>query len=279
MDVPPGISVVVILYALVKQCRTLGAYKFARTVYQKLQRLHIPARFVPIIEMGDLTIRAKPFNDAEDLLPLCYRCSTTNPLANPKGNQCVNCQQEFVYSIATFDVLPIVKFEIEESLTDEEAINLIRASPEEPLKKRATSSKSGNRQSRRTQDHWEEETSSHFESLRIRDENYFDASEADLESLDNQEVDPFTIQMSSLESMEGKRVVADYHILSSLRESEVFMASPPEPLRKVFFKNLMPEMSIIMCPFCHRFCLEDFESNILQDSRCSFCRNKLVIKQ
>lgn len=55
----------VILYGLVKQCGHLGAFKLARSAYEKLQSLYIPPRFLPSIEMGDLTIRAKPFNDAE----------------------------------------------------------------------------------------------------------------------------------------------------------------------------------------------------------------------
>lgn len=251
--------------------------------------------------MGDLTIRAKPFNDAEvrflltiffitldncfqlhlfqDLLPLCYRCSTTNPLANPKGNQCINCQQEFVYSFATFDVLPIVKFDIEEGITDQEAIQLIEKAVPDQSRKRRTSGKKNSRK-QTPQDSWQEERSSNFQSLKIRDESNYEASdEGDFDSLQRQESDPFTIQMSSLEAMEGTTVIADHDILSSLRSSEVFIASPPEPLRKVFYKNLVPEMSIIMCPSCHKFFLEDFESHILQDSKCSFCRNKLDLRQ
>lgn len=56
-----------VLYALAKQGRNLGAYKLARLVYEKLHTLHIPPRYQTSIEMGDLTIRAKPFSDAEVL--------------------------------------------------------------------------------------------------------------------------------------------------------------------------------------------------------------------
>ena len=38
----------------------------------------------------------------QDLLPMCYRCSTTNPLLNTQGNVCLNCRQPFVFSFATF---------------------------------------------------------------------------------------------------------------------------------------------------------------------------------
>lgn len=38
----------------------------------------------------------------QELQPMCYRCSTTNPLLNNKGNQCINCRQPFVYSFSSF---------------------------------------------------------------------------------------------------------------------------------------------------------------------------------
>lgn len=38
----------------------------------------------------------------QEVLPLCYRCSTTNPLLNSKGNHCINCRQPFVYSFSSF---------------------------------------------------------------------------------------------------------------------------------------------------------------------------------
>lgn len=53
------------LYALAKQSRKLGAYKLARYSYEKLQELHVPSRFQESIELGSLTIRAKPFHDSE----------------------------------------------------------------------------------------------------------------------------------------------------------------------------------------------------------------------
>lgn len=38
----------------------------------------------------------------QELLPMCYRCSTTNPLLNNGGNCCVNCRQPFVHSFVSF---------------------------------------------------------------------------------------------------------------------------------------------------------------------------------
>eukprot|EP00057_Strongylocentrotus_purpuratus_P025672 XP_011680146.1 PREDICTED: intraflagellar transport protein 122 homolog [Strongylocentrotus purpuratus] len=105
-DIPHGISKVNTLYALAKQSRNLGAFKLARFAFEKLQSLRIPLRFQESIDLGSITIRSKPFHDAEDVLPMCYRCSTTNPLLNNQGNQCINCSQPFVHSFASFEVPP-----------------------------------------------------------------------------------------------------------------------------------------------------------------------------
>jgi hypothetical protein len=40
-----------------------------------------------------LFFRSKPYHDSDELLTMCYRCSTTNPLFNPRGNRCNNCHQ------------------------------------------------------------------------------------------------------------------------------------------------------------------------------------------
>jgi intraflagellar transport protein 122 len=65
----------------------------------------------------------------KDLLPVCYRCSTTNPLVSIKGNQCANCKHEFVYSFHSFDVLPLVEFIPNDDISDEEAKKLIDREP------------------------------------------------------------------------------------------------------------------------------------------------------
>ncbi|XP_058293323.1 intraflagellar transport protein 122 homolog isoform X2 [Hylobates moloch] len=64
-DTPSGISKVKILFTLAKQSKALGAYRLARHAYDKLRGLYIPAKFQKSIELGTLTIRAKPFHDSE----------------------------------------------------------------------------------------------------------------------------------------------------------------------------------------------------------------------
>uniref|UniRef100_A0A8C9F9T9 Intraflagellar transport protein 122 homolog n=1 Tax=Pavo cristatus TaxID=9049 RepID=A0A8C9F9T9_PAVCR len=124
-EIPLGISKVNTLFALAKQSKALGAYKLARHAYDKLQGLQVPARFQKSVELGSLTIRSKPFHDSEELVPLCYRCSTNNPLLNNLGNVCINCRQPFVFSASSYEVLHLVEFYLEEGITDEEAVSLI----------------------------------------------------------------------------------------------------------------------------------------------------------
>ena len=84
------------------QARNLGAYKLARHVLEKIQTLRVPVRFSigcsfifalvfflnlcsrfrDNVQLACLMVKAKPYHDNEELLTMCYRCSTTNPLLN-----------------------------------------------------------------------------------------------------------------------------------------------------------------------------------------------------
>ncbi|XP_061864222.1 intraflagellar transport protein 122 homolog isoform X3 [Colius striatus] len=169
-ETPLGISKVNTLFALAKQSKALGAYKLARHAYDKLQGLQVPARFQKSIELGSLTIRSKPFHDSEELVPLCYRCSTNNPLLNNLGNVCINCRQPFVFSASSYEVLHLVEFYLEDGITDEEAVALIDL--EAPrLNKR--------------ENKWQEMRGDYAQSLRLDDNT--DTIEDD---------DPFTAKLS-----------------------------------------------------------------------------------
>jgi intraflagellar transport protein 122 len=130
--IPRGISKASTLYTLARQAMVLGAYKLARHAYDRLSKLQIPDRKVEEIEIDMLLVQAKPVRDDPDHLPVCYRCSSTNPLLNPftnkfaKGDVCTNCGHPFVRSFINFDILPLVEFVPEPSISDEEAIEYIR---------------------------------------------------------------------------------------------------------------------------------------------------------
>uniref|UniRef100_A0A8I5QL12 Intraflagellar transport protein 122 homolog n=1 Tax=Homo sapiens TaxID=9606 RepID=A0A8I5QL12_HUMAN len=82
-DTPSGISKVKILFTLAKQSKALGAYRLARHAYDKLRGLYIPARFQKSIELGTLTIRAKPFHDSEAFILLPHGMELLGPAPLP----------------------------------------------------------------------------------------------------------------------------------------------------------------------------------------------------
>merc|ERR1711871_944964 len=114
------------VFCLAKQARHLGAHKLARDCLDKLQSLHIPPAWREQIDFASVTIRSLPFQDKEQLLPVCYRCGTTNPLIS---RNCVACGHTFVRSYCSFDVLPLVEFVLDDGITDSEATKLIAAAP------------------------------------------------------------------------------------------------------------------------------------------------------
>ncbi|KAI1724928.1 intraflagellar transport protein like protein [Ditylenchus destructor] len=124
------VSRVIVLFTLVKLSRTFANYKTARQALEQLRLLRAPTQYQSLIDIATLEIRAKPFSDTEEFQPMCYSCGTSNPILG--AHSCVHCDAEFVYSFATFEVLPIIEFDITEDLTIEEAIHLIDAEPTSP---------------------------------------------------------------------------------------------------------------------------------------------------
>ncbi|PIO63289.1 hypothetical protein TELCIR_15111, partial [Teladorsagia circumcincta] len=65
----PNISQVLICYTIARIGRELGAYKLARDTLDRLGSLRVPPRLQRDVELMTVNIRAKPFSDADDLLP------------------------------------------------------------------------------------------------------------------------------------------------------------------------------------------------------------------
>lgn len=133
-QMPLGISKASTLYTLARQSMILGTYKLARLAFDRLSKLKLPLQKQEEIELDMMIVQAKPVRDNMDHLPVCYRCGSTNPLLNPftnkfaKGDVCTNCGHPFVRSFINFDVLPLVEFVPDPSISDEDAIELIRQS-------------------------------------------------------------------------------------------------------------------------------------------------------
>ena len=222
-SVPMGVSKVAILYSLAKQSRNLGAFKLARHAYETLQTLRVPTAFREQIDLGAISIRSKPYSDAEDVLPLCYRCSHQAPLLNlTEPYRCTSCKQGFVYSFHSFEVLPLVEFEVENGIENEEAVGLIE--DESRVGKAAGG--------------WKEESSGGADVMNLHD--------------NTEGQDPFTSQFMRFQAGEAfSPVVADRDMLKSMPASEVFVQQWPAPLNFRYYRNVLPEIAVSHCSHCN----------------------------
>ena len=151
-----------------------------------------------------------------------------------RGNQCINCSQPFVHSWVSFEILPLVEFQLEEGITDVEAQRLIESDGGGVEK---------------TQDEERDNM------LTLGDTEDGDTG------------DPFTTRLYSLQQDGGvfSPVVASRSILASLGPGEVIVCKWPAPLRNTYYRNLMPDMAITKCQTCNKVSHDDrcLESNMI----------------
>jgi len=122
---PYGVSNSYTLFTLAKQAMALRAYKLAKSTLERLLKLKLPSTWRDFIEMGSLSMRTKPDDDAEELLPVCFRCCHTFPLQSDIGDKCQVCGHDIIRSFSTFHPLPLVEFELE-GVTDNQALALLK---------------------------------------------------------------------------------------------------------------------------------------------------------
>lgn len=70
---PAGVSRFAVYFTLAKQARKLGANKLAKQMLDKLIQFKVPEKFEEQLEIATVAIRARPYHDPEELLPMCYR--------------------------------------------------------------------------------------------------------------------------------------------------------------------------------------------------------------
>lgn len=243
---PKGVSQFAILYSLSKQATNLGAFKLARQVLDKIQTQRVPLRFQEYVDVSTILVRAKPYHDNDEMLPMCYRCSSYNPLlSSTSSNSCTNCKQPFVHSFVSFEVLPLVEFTLEDDITDEEAVRLIETPP---------SSKPNNNGD------WVSSENENFQTLQLDD---------------NASVDPFTAKLVNFDG-DGDEfipVIVNRATLLALDPSGILICKQPKPLRFRFYRNVIPDLPITICHSCHKaFHVDDYELQVLQKGHCPFCR-------
>ena len=142
-----------------------------------------------------------------------------------RGNQCINCMQPFVHSWVSFEILPLVEFQLEDGISDMEAMRLIE-----------TESGGGS-----GGDKWKEDEGENV--LRLNPEEEVGGGE-----------DPFTTRLYSFQQEGGtfSPVIATRSVLSSLGPGEVIVCRWPPPLKNTYYRNLMPDMAITKCQTCNK---------------------------
>ncbi|OQR94940.1 Intraflagellar Transport Protein, partial [Achlya hypogyna] len=128
---PPGISLARVVFTLAQHAQQLEAFKLARQMYERLHQMRVRPEWQQTIDLTSMVIQTKPYSDRDDLLPIDYRSSSTNPLLHPSngGDVCVVSGHPFVRSFLSFDNLPLVEFAPTPDLSDEEAVALIETLP------------------------------------------------------------------------------------------------------------------------------------------------------
>ncbi|XP_034942292.1 intraflagellar transport protein 122 homolog [Chelonus insularis] len=233
-----NVSKITIIYALVKQARILGADKLAIQLIEQMREMKIPDHLLGQIELVTLSARAHKYRDPEELLPLCYRCSTFNPLLpanNYSTNRCVQCNLKFHYSFVSFEMLPLVEFELEDGITDAEARKLIE-DPNTPV-----------------------------ESIEmVKDQMTITTEEPDL----------FTANLLKYEEKRQESTIkVGRTVLKSMEPYNVLIVEWPKPFKTKYYRNLLTDVQVTYCPSCLRlFQADDYELATIRHGHCPFCR-------
>jgi intraflagellar transport protein 122 len=283
VDAPFGISKVNTLYTLAKQAKVLGAFKLARSTYDRLQQLKVPEAWDDNIDLDMMTIQAKPVRDNPELAPVCYRCGSTNALLNPlnnsntMGDKCTNCSHPFVRSFVNFDILPLVEFFPSENIEDDEALEIMRTHNESAGGKKKKG-KGGDRS-----DDWGEGKRGESDVMTFGGDDDDNDGGGNWNGGGNDGEDLFERSINAaLEEQDGsvpyKPVIVTAKTLASMKREEVYVCQPIVPgMRMKFFKNMIPDISVAISQPCHRFFNEeDFEFVYLSDGMCPYSRDKEV---
>jgi hypothetical protein len=242
-----------IYYALGILAQQFNNFKTACNAYDKLANLIYPNEWSEKIDIEILNIRSKQYVDKDTELPICYNCNHNNPLLTSSGDQCNSCAAPFKRCSISFEILPLVEFKPAKGITDDQAIDFIKMSSMEKIKKNMIQKN--------------KETGVH--SLKLD-------TGGKVGNLFENKLNEFTQNLESTE--EYKVIELDESVLKTLNENEVYIID----LRNInktypvkFYKNRRKDVGVIMCKFCFRFFkVEEFENAFLKCGKCCpLCKN------
>lgn len=155
-SLPPNIRLDVILFVLAKTASVVGAFSLEKMAYEKLLLSTVASkRLRKEVEIGYLNSRNNPQEDSEDIIPLCWNCGSANPLLYKRTDgskdekhstfriKCVNCEERFQPAFYSFESLALVEFEIDPSVSEYDAINILRGQLVNYSTKKDTANRSG----------------------------------------------------------------------------------------------------------------------------------------
>eukprot|EP00873_Tetraselmis_striata_P015075 jgi/Tetstr1/435339/TSEL_024257.t1 len=252
-DAPMGVSMVKLVHTLAKQAEAMEAFKLARFAYGKLQGLKVSPEWQNDIDLAIILVRAQPFSDRDDLLPVCWRCGTTNAMLNPQGDFCFNCGNGFHRSFITFEHLPLVEFELEDGISDSEAVALLDEEPGKQPVQKAPKPKPP-------------PSNGNADVLRL-DELDEDVAEQ-MELME----DPWQGQMM----IPNQPIRASRSMLRNLPRSEVLIRTWPNPnIPHQFFRVMDPDLPICVGPCGHFYEQDEYEMAALEKNEAPLCRMAL----
>jgi intraflagellar transport protein 122 len=270
-DIPMNISKLEILLVLGRLATTLEMHRMARQIYEKLQQFVVPTQVMEQLDVATLVIRGRPYQDREDLLPVCHRCHQASAGLSSHGDRCNNCLHPFVRSLVSYEVLPLVEFAIADGLTDAEAERIVFTG--------------GASKSKVRPQEWSETRPGGAEVMTFNDE-VVDAALAGMDGGGGGAAahggDPFTAQMVQLQ-MTAKThwyqpIVCDEAMLRQLKSDDIFIVKREYavgvPMRWRYYRNMVPSFAVSMSPCGHFFRAHEYEFEVLRTGATPFSRIK-----
>lgn len=138
-----------------------------------------------------------------------------------------------------------MEFQLEDGISHEKAVQLLKKEPENE-----SSLKRNNQQTAVPK--WEEENFVNYQSLKLEDDYYDHHSDDGINSKLNNDAFSTNLIAYQQNNDQFNPVVADENTLLHLKFSDVIIIDWPEPLRKQYFRNFMPDILMTKCQFCNK---------------------------
>jgi intraflagellar transport protein 122 len=292
-EVPQDLSKVNILLALARLTTQLQMLRLARQVHERLKQYVVPAHMAEQLEVATLVLRGRPYHDRDELLSTCPRCGQTNPsLPADGGDCCTNCLMPFVRCWASFELLPLVEFTLEQGLADAEAITALNTGhgPRADEADTFSTAPGGGNRGPQSLKKSAADQGAPADVMTFTNDDLVDVAMGLSGGAMGRVIDPFSrqtlqLEISRQESGVKKKQYTPITVgadnLRRLRRDDIFIVHRGWGLPNLYFRNMQPRVAVTLCVSCnHFFKSEDFEFACLRRSGgCPFCRAKAVDAQ